>query len=105
MKIRRSILRLILGRRHLLHSIRKKRILLRQLPVPSRESTETMYRIPKAMTGRDVPLNLKPKTAFRLRGLLEDQVILEEQMTARMAELKILFSDSLKKKRKPTETI
>lgn len=94
MRIKTNRLMLTLGQRRLLRSVKMKRKVLHQLPTEPTGTTK----VPKAMTGIQTPLLLKQETACRLRLILEDQVILEQQMIQRMQELTTICSASLKRK-------
>ena len=80
----------------MLRSIRKTRSLLRQLPIPTEEMQES-YPLPTRLTRVQTPMRLKVMTALALRRSLEDQVILEEQMTQRMRDLIGMASTYLRK--------
>lgn len=95
-RIRVCRLRLILGRRRLLRLTRRKRKLIKQIPML--EDSREMTLIPRELTTVRVPLTLKPETAARYRLMLEDLVILEEQMAERMGILSTICSDSLKRR-------
>lgn len=88
------------GLRRLQRSTKLKRKILSQLPLNPKEKTE----MPEALMGKRFPLSLKAETAMRMRVLLEDQVILQEQMMHRLYLMLNLFSVSRKKRLKNIRT-
>ena len=96
-KLRWARLILTLGLRHLLRSVNRKRLILRDLPTPE-TAMDTMYPIPWRMTVVTLPLKLKRRTALDLRMCLEDQVILEERIIQRIRVITRVISESLRKR-------
>lgn len=96
-KLRWARFLLTLGLRHLLRSVNRKRLMLRELPTPE-TVTNVTYQMPRGMTGVWVPLRLKASTALNLRTILEDQVILEERIIRRMQVLTRVISKSLRRR-------
>lgn len=101
---------LTLGLWRLLRSIKLTRRMLREIPTPDKlrpmvqaERTGLLYltyKLPKEMTGLQVPLTMKPGTAMEMRRILEDWVLMQERLASRMETLAGICSEALKRSSK-----